>query len=225
VVGPERHALAPAVGDTLRSASDPITPSGAVFMIRPTLVRALRRALRQALLALAAGACAGGPSDAEAATAVAVESPASAGSAAPLAFTAADLDAYVRGIAREAELVRAARERGRAATTPAERGAAAQAQWEAATIPGGAQAAGLPTARYRPLRETVHQVLSTLDLQGKIDGPQELSTSALSPQMKQRLASDPFAELAPASAAALRARMDRVVPAYVAYMTLVAVNG
>jgi hypothetical protein len=80
-------------------------------------------------------------------------------------------------------------------------------------------------ARYRQVRETVHQVLSTLDFQGRIDGPQELSSSAASPQMKQRLASDPFAELAPASAAALRARMDRVVPAYVAYMTLVAVNG
>ena len=194
-------------------------------MIRPTLVRALRRALRQALLALAAGACAGGPPDAEAASALAVESPGSVTRVAPFAFTAADLDAYARGIARETELVRAARERGRAATTPAERAAAVQAEWETATAAGGAQAAGMPAARYRQLRATVHQVLSTLDLQGKIDWPQELSTSAVSPQMKQRLASDPFAELAPASAAALRARMDHVVPAYVAYMTLVAVNG
>ena len=198
-------------------------------MIRPTLVRALRRALRQALLALATGACAGGPPDAEAAAPIAVESSVASESGgeneAPFAFTAADLDAYARGIAREAELVRAARERGRAAITPAERGAAAQGEWETATVAGGAQAAGLPVARYRQVRETVHQVLSTLDFQGKIDGPQELSSSAASPEMKRRLASDPFAALAPASAAALRARMDQVVPAYVAYMTLVAVNG
>ena len=143
----------------------------------------------------------------------------------PFAFTAADLAAYERGIAREAELVLAARERGRTAKTPAERGAAAQGEWETATVVGGAQAAGLPLARYRQVRETLHRVLSTLDFQGKIDGPQELDASAASPEMKRRLAGDPIAELAPASQAALKARMDAVVKAYVAYMTLVAVNG
>jgi len=151
--------------------------------------------------------------------------PAPAAAVAPFAFTAADLAAYERGIAREAQLVLAARERGRTAKTPAERGAAAQGEWEDATIPGGAQAAGLPLARYRQVRETLHRVLSTLDFQGKIDGPQEMDVSAASPEMKRRLAGDPIAELAPASQAALKARMDAVVKAYVAYMTLVAVNG
>ena len=145
--------------------------------------------------------------------------------AAPFAFTAADLAAYERGIAREADQVRAARERGRNARTPAERGAAAQAEWEDATIAGGAQAAGIPLARYRQVRATLHRVLATLDFQGKIDGPQEMDVSAASPEMQRRLAGDPIAELAPASQAALRARMDAVVQAYVAYMTLVAVNG
>lgn len=151
--------------------------------------------------------------------------PVSAAAVTPFAFTAADLAAYERGIAREAQLVLAARERGRTAKTPAERGAAAQGEWEDATIPGGAQAAGLPLARYRQVRETLHRVLSTLDVQGKIDGPQEMDVPAASPEMKRRLAGDPIAELAPASQAALRARMDAVVKAYVAYMTLVAVNG
>lgn len=143
----------------------------------------------------------------------------------PLAFTAADLEAYERGIAREAELVRAARERGAKAATPEERGAAAQAEWDDATIPGGAEAAGLPVARYRQLRETVHHVLQTLDFQGKIDGPQSLDTANAPAEMKARLASDPFAELAPASAAALRARLDSVARAYVGYMQLVALHG
>ena len=43
--------------------------------------------------------------------------------------------------------------------------------------------------------------------------------------MKQRLNSDPFAELAPASAAALRARMSWLLPVWVKYVELVAVNG
>ena len=173
------------------------------------------------VLALAAATLA--PVPAFAATSAAT--PATVVVAAPFAFTAADVAAYERGIAREAELVRAARARGRTAKTPAERSAAAQAEWEDATIAGGAQAAGIPLARYRQVRATLHRVLSTLDFQGKIDGPQEMDVSAASPEMKRRLAGDPIAELAPASQAALRVRMDAVVRAYVAYMTLVAVNG
>ena len=187
-------------------------------MPRPILARALRQGV---LLALAAATAA----PIAAATPAPVSRVAPIAVAAPFAFTAADLAAYERGIAREAQLVLAARERGRTAKTPAERGAAAQGEWEDATIPGGAQAAGLPLARYRQVRETLHRVLSTLDFQGKIDGPQEMDVSAASPEMKRRLAGDPIAELAPASQAALKARMDAVVKAYVAYMTLVAVNG
>lgn len=186
-------------------------------MPRSTLARALRQGVLLALPALTAAAAAAAP--AAATTLVATLAPA------PFAFTVADLEAYERGIAREAQLVLAARERGRSARTPAERGAAAQAEWDAATIPGGAQAAGIPVARYRQVRATLHHVLATLDFQGKIEGPQEIDASAASPEMRRRLASDPIAELAPASAAALRARMDRVVRAYVAYMDLVAVNG
>jgi hypothetical protein len=189
------------------------------------------RALVALVCVLAAGGCgAAGDGEASADTAAAAagvdaSSATAASDAAPFALTDADLQAYERGITREAALVRAARERGRAAATPAERGAAAQAEWEDATIPGGAAAAGIPEARYRQVRTTVHQVLQTLDFQGKIDGPQEIDTTNAAPELRQRLASDPVAELAPASAAALRARMDAVVRAYVAYLTLTAVNG
>ena len=182
-------------------------------------------------LTLTVAACAGGgeqavPDSSAAPAAAEASTPSSsAETAAPLAFTAADLEAYERGIMREAELVRAARARGAAATTPAERGAAAQAEWEDATIPGGAEAAGMPAARYRQLRSTVHRALQTLDFQGKIDGPQSLDTANAPAEMKARLTSDPFAELAPASAAALRARLDTVARAYVGYLSLTAVNG
>lgn len=143
----------------------------------------------------------------------------------PATFSAAELDAYARGIAQEAALVRAARERGRAAKTPAERSAAAQQEWESATIAGGAQAAGLAVERYRAVRSAVHHVLQTLDFQGRIDGPQEIDVTNASPEMKRRLASDAFAELAPASATALRARLVEISKVYVAYMELTAVNG
>ena len=178
-----------------------------------------------AALTLNASACRASNDDGRA---EAAPVPAASAAEAPqgaFAFTAADLAGYERGIAQEAALVRAAKARGRAAKTPAERGAAAQGEWEDATIPGGAQAAGMPVARYRQVRATVHRVLQTLDFQGKIDGPQEIDAASASPELKQRLASDPFAELAPASAAALRARLDAVVQAYVGYMNLVAVNG
>jgi hypothetical protein len=188
-------------------------------MFRPTLVRAARRAAALALIASSGATPAAG-------SVLLSSAPRSGGPVtAPLAFTAADLDAYERGIAREAQLVVAARERGRAAKTPAERAKAAQAEWEDQTAVGGAQAAGMPVARYRQLRGTLHKVLSTLDFQGKIDGPQEMDMSAASPEMKKRLAGDPFAELAPASAAALKARLGSVSKAYIAYMELVAVNG
>ena len=83
----------------------------------------------------------------------------------------------------------------------------------------------MPAARYRQLRSTVHRALQTLDFQGKIDGPQSLDTANAPAEMKARLTSDPFAELAPASAAALRARLDTVARAYVGYLSLTAVNG
>jgi hypothetical protein len=69
------------------------------------------------------------------------------------------------------------------------------------------------------------RVLETLDFQGKIPGPKEMNLELATPEMKQRLSSDPFAELAPASASALRARMDRLVPIWIRYTELTAVSG
>lgn len=178
-----------------------------------------------------ASACGGGDSSSGQAASGAAppnggEPAASAGaSSAASNLTAADLDAYAKGIARETELVRAAQDRARTATTPQARGEAQQAQWEDQTIPEGAKAAGLTPERYRAVRTTVHTTFQWLDFQGKIDGPMELDTARAAPEMKARFGRDPFAELSPASREALQAQMNRLVPPWIEYVKLTAVAG
>jgi hypothetical protein len=135
------------------------------------------------------------------------------------------LNAYERGLRREIEAVRAAQERSSNAKTPQERGEAIQGSFEHATIPQGAVAAGLPVEQYRAVRETIHTVLETLDFQGKIDGPLSMDLSRADEATKQRLARDPFTELSSASAATLRAQINRLVPVWVEYINLTAVAG
>ena len=157
-------------------------------------------------------------------TAAPAEAAASAPSE-PFAFTEADLDAYERGLKKEIELFQASQARASTAATPEERAAAAQSGWETATAPEAARSIGADPDRYLQTRRTVDRVLETLDFQGKIPGPKEMNLELATPEMKQRLSSDPFAELAPASASALRARMDRLVPIWIRYTELTAVSG
>ena len=193
----------------------------------PTLV------LRFVAVAFAASiaACSGGANSSDQPAAAATSSasgtePAAAGASEQAAeLTPADLEAYAKGLAKETELVRAAQERASTATTPQARGEAQQAQWEDATIPEGAKAAGLPVDRYRAVRATVHRTFQWLDFQGKIDGPMQLDTTTAAPDMKARLARDPFEELTPPSRAALQAMMDRLVPPWIEYVKLTAVAG
>lgn len=143
----------------------------------------------------------------------------------PIDLTDADLDQYARGIAKEIELVKAARERGASASTPAERGAAAQAEWEDQTIPTAAKAAGIAEDRYRQTRKAVHTVLETLDFQGKIDGPLEMDLTRADEATKTRLAKDAFSTLSASSADRLRARMETLFPLWNEYMSLTALHG
>ncbi len=159
--------------------------------------------------------------------------PAAAGERTPVAssatrvveLTSDTLAAYQRGLTREIEAVRAAQQKSGTATTPQARGEAIQAAFEHATIPQGAEAAGLPVEQYREVREAINEIFRTLDFQGKIDGPLSMDLSRADDQTKQRLARDPFADLSPQSAAALRAQMDRLVPVWIEYVTLTAVAG
>jgi hypothetical protein len=139
-------------------------------------------------------------------------------------FSAADLDLYERGIAKEVEIVKGAAERtGR--RTPEERAVAMRMQWESESIPAAARAAGIPEDRYRLTREAVHEVFKMLDFQEKIDGPMSMDMSRATPEMRERLLKDPFDELSPEAAAALRARMERLVPLWIEYVNLTAVSG
>lgn len=146
-------------------------------------------------------------------------------SARSLDLTADSLNAYERGLKKEIEAVRAAQERSGTAKTAQERGEAIQASSEQATIPLGAEAAGLPVEQYRKLRETINGIFQTLDFQGKIDGPLSMDLSRADDATKERLARDAFADLPSPSAAALRAQMDRLVPVWIEYVSLTAVAG
>ena len=156
----------------------------------------------------------------------AVAAPPSPAPAAPLpddaafAFTDADLEAFERGFAKEIELVKTAKAKADAATTPEERGLAAQAQFEHQTAPEAARSIGVDPVRYQATRETVVRVLRTLDFQGKIDGPMELDKSRASPDMVARVEGDAYAGLPPASAAALQARLPRLEPLWKEYLSL-----
>jgi hypothetical protein len=151
--------------------------------------------------------------------------PAGQGDSKPAAFTEADLDRFERGLRKEIDAVKAAQEKATSASTAQERGAAIQAQWETATLPLGAEASGLPEARYRDVRDGVNRVFTTLDFQGKIDGPLSIDLERANPETKARVSGDAFAGLLPEAAMALRARMDRLVPLWSEYKRLVAVAG
>jgi len=116
-------------------------------------------------------------------------------------------------------------ERVKSARIPEERDAASRDQWDTATAPRAAAAIGADPARYLATRRAVDRVLETLDLQGRIPGPRKANPELASPELKKRLESDAFADLPPASAEALRSHLDRIVPVWIRYTTLTAVNG
>ena len=142
-----------------------------------------------------------------------------------VAFTEADLDHVERGLRKEIDAVKAAQEKAAAATTAQARSEAIQAQWETATVRLGAEASGLSEPRYREVREAVNRVFTTLDFQGKIDGPLSIDLERANAETKARVSGDAFADLPPETALALRARMDRLVPIWSEYKKLVAVAG
>jgi hypothetical protein len=140
-------------------------------------------------------------------------------------ITSEELAAYERGIRREIEAVHAAQKAAASAADPQERGRAMQAQWEAATIPQGAEASGMSESRYRAVRTVVHDVLRDLDFKGEIDGPMSIDLSRADEATKTRLARGPYADLDSESAAAVRAAVPRLAPSWIEYTTLTAVAG
>lgn len=144
---------------------------------------------------------------------------------APVTLTAADIDGFEKGIARETHLVREGHIRAGKAVTAVERGNAIQSTFEENTMAGAIEVSGLSLERYRLVRQTLSRLLTTLDFQGKIDGPQSVDTAHADAEMKARLASDPYAALDPASAELVKSRLDGIVKAWLEYIKLTAVNG
>jgi hypothetical protein len=140
-------------------------------------------------------------------------------------FTSDELSSFARGLKAEIEAIRVAQRQAATATDPQARSRAMQAQWEAATAPAGAVAAGMDAARYGELRTTVFDVLRTLDIQGKIDGPMSVDLARVDEATKARLSQDPLAALSPEVAAAVRAQMDELSRLWNEYATLTAVAG
>jgi len=144
---------------------------------------------------------------------------------APVSLTAADVDGFVKGITKEAQLVREGQERASRATTPVERGNAIQSTFEENTMANAVEASGLPLERYRLVRQTLSRLLTTLDFQGRIDGPQSVDTAMADADMKARLASDPYSALDSGSAELVKSKLSVIAPVWVQYVTLTAVNG
>ena len=92
-------------------------------------------------------------------------------------------------------------------------------------MPAAARAIGADPVRYAQVRERLHDVLQTLDFQGKIDGPMQLDTARATPEMRARLARDPVAELPPSVGEAFTAMLDRLAPLFAQYVGLTAVGG
>ena len=182
-----------------------------------------RTSITAALAVVLLGGACGGSSPNEASSRA--SAPAGDDDSRQVAFTEADLDRFERGLRKEIEAVKAAAEKAASAATAQERGEAIQAQWETATIPLGAEASSLSEPRYRQVRNGVNRVFTTLDFQGKIDGPLSIDLERADPETKARLSGDAFADLAAEAAMALRARMDRLVPLWSEYKKLVAVAG
>ena len=171
----------------------------------------MKRTCRVAtLVAVLFGAACGGNNSSEEASRA--SEPAGQDDSSQVAFTEADLDKFALGLRKEIDAVKTAQEKAAAASTAQARGEAIQAQWETATIPLGAEASGLSDARYRDVRDQVDRVFTTLDFQGKIDGPLSIDLERADPQTKSRVSGDAFANLPSEAAMALRARMDQLVP-------------
>ena len=141
------------------------------------------------------------------------------------AFSADELASFVRGFKAEIAAVRVAQQQAAAATDAQARNEAIQAQWETATAPAGAAAAGMNPARYGEVRAVVIDVLRTLDMQGKIEGPTSVDLTRVDDATRNRLSQDPLGALPPSSAAALRAQMDELSRLWNEYATLTAVAG
>lgn len=123
----------------------------------------------------------------------------------PIELTDELLQGYARGLAKQAEIIRRP---GRA--LPSHMGVDVSARYPTEESTELLAAAGLDAEDYRAVDQVVQRVLTTLSFQGKIEPRLSLDLERASEEQRQRVASDPFDELSPASAEALRRNLDAV---------------
>lgn len=136
------------------------------------------------------------------------------------AITAQDLDGFEKGLAEEIRLVKEGKERAARATTATERGNAIQSTFEENTSKAAVPISGLSFERYHTVRDVMSRLLTTLDLQDKIPGPQSVDTALADSAMKARLKSDAYHELDTASAQLVKSRLDKIAPMWIEYVKL-----
>ncbi|MFC3715422.1 hypothetical protein ACFONC_04580 [Luteimonas soli] len=130
-------------------------------------------------------------------------------------LTPALLEAYAKGLRKEAEIIRRPGRGTHYGVTISKYGDEAQEV---------VAAAGLSIDDYRAIQDVVDPVFTTLNFQGKIGPPRSIDVER-APEWKQRLAGDPFDELSPASAKVLREHMDILVPPWSEIIALTAQHG
>lgn len=154
------------------------------------------------------------------------ESPAPSDSQpAAITLSAQDLDGFEKGLAEEIRLVKEGQLRAAKASTPTERGNAIQSTFEENTTKSAIPISGLSFERYHQVRDLMSRLLTTLDYQDKIPGPQSVDTARADSAMKARLHSDPYNEVDSASAALVKSRLDRIAPLWIEYVKLTVAGG
>lgn len=132
-------------------------------------------------------------------------------------LTDANLEAYARALAKQAEIIR----RPGRGTHYGVTVSAYDLEGESGEV---LEAAGMTAQEYRAVDRVVDPVFTTLNFQGEIGPPRSIDLEA-APEWKERLEGDPFADLAPESAAALRRHMDTLVPLWSDIVGLTAQHG
>jgi hypothetical protein len=140
-------------------------------------------------------------------------------------LTAQDLDGFEKGLQEEIRLVKEGKERAARSSNGTERGNAIQSTFEENTIKNAVPISGLSFERYHQVRDVMGRLLTTLDFQDKIPGPQSVDTALADSSMKARLKSDPYNELDAPSAQLVKSRLDRIAPMWIEYTKLTIAGG
>ena len=135
----------------------------------------------------------------------------------PAALTDANLEAYGRALAMQAEIIRRP---GRGTHYGVDMSPYAL-EGEAGEV---LEAAGMDIEAYRTVHAQVDPVLTVLNFKGDIGPPRSIDLEA-APEWKAKLERDPFASLPPESAAALRRHLDTLAPLWGDVVGLTAQHG